>query len=298
MSETLVSVVIPTYSRPRVLKRALDSVLNQTYRNLDIIVVDDNADSAENRAEVARIVNAANDPRVTLIQNEKNLGGSLTRNAGIARAKGEYIAFLDDDDEYLPERIARQLERFRQTELPNVALVYCHTVTMLSSTESAEEYRYTFRGNCVFDGMCDCIAATSQWMCRKDALLAVGCFSDVPCKQDSTVIVKLLVHGYAVDYVPEILSRYYRDAGAGISTQGHRKRVAGEEALRALCRAHYALITPAQQKEVEYHAACRLLEHYRALGMRREAAQAWRTILRFPLKRKTLSVVKRNLLNR
>ena len=297
MNEPLVSVVIPTYRRTDTLERALNSVLSQTYRNLETIVVDDNAQFPEVREAVRRLVVQTGNQTVRLVENEQNLGGALTRNAGIAAARGEYIAFLDDDDEYLPQRVARQVECFQHSELPKLALVYCHTVMMQDSETPLEEYRNTTRGNCVFEGMRECIAATSQWMCAKAALLDVGCFSDVPCKQDSTVIVKLLVHGYSVDYVPEILSRYYRDAPQSISTQGHEKRVRGEEALRDLCRRHYSLLTKKQQKEVEYASARRLAPHYRALGMKQPYHEALRAILRFPMRRFTLRTLKQLWVN-
>ncbi len=297
MMEELVSVVIPTYSRPSLLPRALSSVIGQTHRNLEILVVDDNANDPDSRSAVEGIVEELQDGRIRLIRNGRNLGGALSRNAGIEQASGEYVAFLDDDDEYLPEKTARQLERFRTSELPKLALVYCHTVMMEAAGKPLEEYRYTFRGNCVFEGMRDCIAATSQWMCRKDALRAVGCFSDVPCKQDSNLIVKLLVSGYSVDFVPDVLSRYYRDAGGGISTQGPLRRIAGEEALRTLCRQHYGLLTEKQREEVEYAFALRLAGHYRAAGRRDEYRAERNRLLRHPLRRKTLGTLKQILLN-
>lgn len=295
MSEELISVVIPTFSRPDLLRRSLTSVLNQTYQNLEIIVVDDNVAQPENRQAVRNLVESLGDSRVRLIENRRPLGGAMTRNAGIEAAHSEYIAFLDDDDEYLPERIAKQLERFRTSELPNLALVYCHTLMMKNKDEVMEEYRYTFRGNCVYEGMLGSIAATSQWMCRKDALLKVGCFSNVPCKQDSNLMVKLLVAGYQVDYVPEILSYYFRDTVSSISTQGSLRRVEGEEALRRLCRQYYHLITRRQQDEVEYAFACRLIWHYRALNRMLAYREAARTILRHPLRRKSIGTMRRML---
>ncbi|MBE5808166.1 MAG: glycosyltransferase family 2 protein [Clostridiales bacterium] len=298
MREELVSVVIPTYARPKLLPRALKSVLAQTHEALDIIVVDDNANDTSARDEVARVVRDIGDPRVRLVQNEKNLGGALSRNAGITEARAQYIAFLDDDDEYLPRKVEMQLERFKRSELEKLALVYCHTQMIGEGTEVLQEYRYTFRGHCVFEGMRDCIAATSQWMCRRDALEDVGCFSDVPCKQDSTVLVKLLVNGYTVDYVPEILSRYNRDAAGGISAQGHQKRIQGEEALRALCRRHYDLITASQQREVEYSFAIHLIAHYHALGLREQYRAERDRILAHPLRRKSLGIMKQIMLNR
>jgi len=295
MQEPLISVVIPTYGRTDVALRAVRSVIAQTHKNLEILVVDDNAKKPEIRKRIEEMISEIADPRVRLIQNEKNLGGAVTRNVGIKASSSDYIAFLDDDDEYLPERIEKQYRRFLESDQENLALVYCHTVMMKDPTEAIEEYRYTYRGRCVFEGMRDCIAATSQWMCKKDALLKVGCFSDVPCKQDSTVIVKLLVAGFTVDYVPEILSLYYRDAGDGISLQGHKKHIDGEEALLRLCREHYDLITPAQQKEVEYAFACRLVRRYRALGMTEKYHEALKRILAHPFRRQSLGTFRRIL---
>ena len=298
MDQELVSIVIPTYKRADLLPRALNSVLAQTHQNLDIIIVDDNAEFPETREMVRRIVTETGDARISLIQNKKNLGGGPSRNAGIEASRGEYIAFLDDDDEYLPERIEKQLLCFKHSELPDLALVYVHTAAFQDHDNQIREYRNTCRGNCVYEGMKSCIAATSQWMCKKEALLKVGCFSDVPCKQDSNLIVKLLVHGYCIDYVPEILSRYYLDSMTSISRQGHNKRITGEEALRELCRQHYDLITESQQKEVEYTFACNLIHHYRALGMKEQYHEAKRILLRHPLRRKTLGLMKYMMLNR
>lgn len=101
-----VSVIIATYRRNETLKRAIESVLNQTYNDIELIVVDDNAD-AEWNAEVSNIVNIH--PAVKYIQNKENKGSAKTRNIGISEAEGEFITFLDDDDIYLSEKIEHQL---------------------------------------------------------------------------------------------------------------------------------------------------------------------------------------------
>ena len=288
MNSRLVSVVIPTYSRPKLLQRAVNSVVKQTYQNLEILVVDDNAKDPDSRSMVANILDSFHDQRIRLILNQRNLGGALSRNVGIENSHGEFIAFLDDDDEYYPQKIEKQLNCFDHTSTSNLALVYCHTEELESEDKVIRTYCYRYRGNCVYDGMNLCIAATSQWLCRKEALLDVGCFSDVPCKQDSNLIVKLLVKGYSVDYVPQVLSKYYRDAPSGISKQGHEKRIKGEEALRALCRENYHLLTKEQQKEIEYSFACRLIEHYVALHMKEKCKEAGRLLLRHPMRKRTI----------
>ena len=103
-----VSVIIPTYNRAACLKLALASVLNQTYQNFEIIVVDDA--STDGTADVVR---GFADARITYVRHDVNRGkvgaGAAARNSGIARAQGTYIAFLDDDDEWLPEKLARQV---------------------------------------------------------------------------------------------------------------------------------------------------------------------------------------------
>ena len=103
-----VSIVIPTYKRPQLLSRAIDSVLAQTFTDFEVIVVDDDpAGSAE------PIVRAYTDARVQYLKNEGVHGGSAARNTGIRAARAEYIAFLDDDDMWVPEKLEIQVAAFR-----------------------------------------------------------------------------------------------------------------------------------------------------------------------------------------
>lgn len=101
----LVSVVVPTHNRPQLLRRAIDSLVTQTHENLDIIVVDDGS-----RCDVGGILKSFNDLRITFIRNETPRGACRARNIGIDAAKGQFITFLDDDDEFLPHRIERLLD--------------------------------------------------------------------------------------------------------------------------------------------------------------------------------------------
>lgn len=97
----LFSVVIPTYRRPAMVKRAVESVLRQTERDFEVLVVDD-ASGDETPAVVAAVA----DPRVRYLCREVNGGAGACRNDGVAAARGEFVSFLDDDDEYLPEFLA------------------------------------------------------------------------------------------------------------------------------------------------------------------------------------------------
>lgn len=106
-----VSIVIPTYKRPNMIARAVNSVLCQTYTNLEVIVVDDNDPSYPERRETEEVMSQfVKDSRVTYIKHDKNRNGSAARNTGWRHAKGDYITFLDDDDEISPLKIQRQVE--------------------------------------------------------------------------------------------------------------------------------------------------------------------------------------------
>lgn len=107
----LVSVVMPTYKRSDKLIRAIDSVLNQTYVNLELLLVNDNDPEDGYTKELKkRVEKYFNDSRFTLIIQDKHINGAVARNVGIKQAKGEFIAFLDDDDWWKKNKIEEQVK--------------------------------------------------------------------------------------------------------------------------------------------------------------------------------------------
>jgi len=115
-----VSVIIPTYNRAHLIGRAIQSVLNQTYQDFEVIVVDDG--STDNTEEVIKEFQRK-DERIKYIKHEKNKGGSAARNTGIKAARGKYIAFQDSDDEWLPEKLEKQMQVFENAPA-EVGVVY------------------------------------------------------------------------------------------------------------------------------------------------------------------------------
>lgn len=105
-----VSVIIPTYKRPVMLKRAINSVLNQSYKNIELIIVDDNNEGDEFRDEMIEFMKQYSDiENIIYIMHKYNQNGSAARNTGIERARGEYVAFLDDDDQFFSTKIEEQV---------------------------------------------------------------------------------------------------------------------------------------------------------------------------------------------
>lgn len=121
----LVSIYIPTYNRIKLLKRALGSVLNQGYQNIEILVVDDNS-SDGTQAFLTEI--AQNDPRIKPILKEVNSGACISRNLAIEQATGEFITGLDDDDYFLAGRIAHFVEN--RHLLDKYSFLYTHFLTL------------------------------------------------------------------------------------------------------------------------------------------------------------------------
>lgn len=119
-----VSVIIPTYSRPQNLLRAINSALNQTYRNIEIIVVDDNGKGAPNQIETERCVKDLIDTgRITYIKHDVNKNGSAARNTGLRVCTGDYYTFLDDDDYIYPQKIEKQVHALQDHK--DCGMVYC-----------------------------------------------------------------------------------------------------------------------------------------------------------------------------
>jgi glycosyltransferase involved in cell wall biosynthesis len=115
IKQPCISVVIPTYNRVDLLGRAIKSVLAQTEQDFEIIVVDDASST-----DPSGVIDSFNDSRIRLIRHSKSKGGSAARNTGILNSQGEFIAFLDDDDEWLAEKLELQLVRMRNADLPDM----------------------------------------------------------------------------------------------------------------------------------------------------------------------------------
>jgi len=114
----VVSVVIPTYNRAEIIGRAIRSVQAQTFEDWELIVVDDASED-----ETEEVVAAFEDTRIRYIQHVENRGGAAARNTGIRNSRGEYIAFLDSDDEWLPQKLEGQIRVFEKAS-ESVGLVY------------------------------------------------------------------------------------------------------------------------------------------------------------------------------
>lgn len=225
----LVSCIVTTYKRPpQIVERALKSIIAQTYGNIEIIVVDDSPSDYELRDNVKQMIEKL-DAGITYFRHEKNMGGCAARNTGIKLSKGDYIAFLDDDDEWLPEKTELQLQKFSSID---IALVYCgnYIVNTINNTVGTEK-RPFFRGkvyeNLIFRNF---IGSTSFVMMKREVLEKLGGFStDMMAAQDYELWLRIAKE-CEVDYVVAPLVNYYIHGDEQI-TKNHAKKVSALEML-------------------------------------------------------------------
>jgi glycosyltransferase involved in cell wall biosynthesis len=258
----LITIVITTYRRPILLKKALQSALNQTYANLEILVIDDNDPKSPEHAATKKVVNEFHGVRY--LNNSRSIGGALSRNAGIVAAKGEFIAFLDDDDVYLPTKIEKQYKEYTNhlNDSTRTGLIYTYCKGVDKHNKIVSNYNNNIEGSPIYDQMMGCVAGTSLWFSPKDVLIDCGMFDDSPSKQDSILLLKMLVKGYQIFRVPEYLVMYMENLGDGIS--GSKiTNIQGIIQYRKLCRSHYDLLGETKQiSEIEYNFSKQLVSLY------------------------------------
>lgn len=194
--ETCVSIIIPTYERPVTLARAIDSVLRQTYHDVEVVVVDDNEPGSDARVQTVQVMAAyKNEAHVRYLKHPRNMNGSAARNTGARAARGEWIGFLDDDDEYTPEKIASCMARLR--ELPeDYALCYSRYYIDHYGRE-LYQFDESREGDLYFEALCRTFFPQpgSNLLIRKSAFDAIGGFDESFSRsQDLELLTRLLEH--------------------------------------------------------------------------------------------------------
>lgn len=209
MINPTVSVIIPTYNREKLLPKAIDSIKKQTFQDFEIIIVDDaSTDNTES------LIKNLNDNRIKYYKLEKNSGQCIARNYGIKRAKGEFIAFLDSDDEWLPEKLKKQYDCFKKGPA-NLGSVYCYPYSkdMIKNKTTLNRGAY-YRGdiyNKFLEGFCP--STPSLFLIKKEALDKVNYFDE---KLITFVDLDLHIRiskEYLFDYIDEPLIIKYEQIG-------------------------------------------------------------------------------------
>lgn len=197
--DLLVSVIITTFNRKHLVGRAIESVLAQTYRKIEIIVVDDC--STDGTVELIKNYN----DKVKYIRNKNNVGLSASRNVGIRASSGEYLSFLDDDDELLPEKIALQIDLFLANK--DVDVVYCGSIK--KNKEFILEKPAKLKGHIFPQVLSSCPNAIHTLLVKRECFDVIGLYDeDLNSHEDHDLWIRLSTN-FRFDYVPECLVVYH-----------------------------------------------------------------------------------------
>lgn len=211
----LVSAVIPTRNRPDLVSRAVRSVLSQTVSRLECIVVVDGFDAATVEA-----LAAIQDPRLKVVVLQENVGGCEARNAGVRVAQSKWVALLDDDDEWLPERLEKQLAAAARAE-PPVTMVASLFFDRGTHGDLVRPRKFPYGGQHIAEFLwCEVTALggiagfpqTSTWLIERRFLLEVPFSTGLKYLQD----LDWLLHGFADSrmraiFVNEPLTVFHND---------------------------------------------------------------------------------------
>ncbi len=265
-----VSVVVATYRREKELKNALASLAEQTYPNMEIVLVDDNG-IAEWNEKVAEIVAAFRSqfPEVSLqyIVNDPNQGSAKTRNIGIEAAGGEYITFLDDDDVYLPEKVARQVT-FMEEKDCDYSITDLHLFNekdQLTDKRIRSYIKETTVDALQRYHLLHHITGTDTMMFRKDYLMQIGGFAPIDVGDEYYLMQRAIEGGGKFGYLPDCDVKAYVHTGEGGLSSGEGK-IKGENALYAYKKKYFGSIAAKDRRYIRMRHYAVLAFAYLRLG--------------------------------
>jgi glycosyltransferase involved in cell wall biosynthesis len=203
-----VSVIIPTFNRAHMIGKAIKSVLNQTYRDFEVIVVDDG--STDNTKEIIR---SFTDKRIKYFKKyKKNRGISVTRNIGIEMARGKYIALLDSDDEWLLEKLDKQI-KVLQSESPEVGVIYSNLCYIDENGKNMNKLRNPKKEGYIYEDLLgrNYVGTSSTLLIRKECFHQVGLFDDLlNSQQDWDMWIRIAkYYRFALIKVPLVKCRLH-----------------------------------------------------------------------------------------
>ncbi len=199
-----VSVVIPTRNRPRQVTRAVRSALAQTCADLEILVVDDASTD-----DVGAVLAPLAEPRLRVLRHDRRRGACAARNTGIAAARGRFVALLDDDDEWLPGKLAAQVERFTASAA-DVGLVYCGVEVVSEATGEVQRRSLPTGAPPTYAELLRSTGfGASAALVRRECFADVGGFDEALAGAQDRDMWSRIAKRYRLDYVPEALVRWY-----------------------------------------------------------------------------------------
>ncbi len=248
-----VTVIIPTYKRSvEFLSRAVKSVIDQTYKNIEIIVIDDSPSNYIERDNIKKYMDSIVNQDIKYYQNEKNMGGSLARNRGIELATGEYISFLDDDDEYMPEKIEKQIKfmLYGGNDLSFSNMIMYNSSGIVVDFREYTDIPAFDNESLLHYHLMHHMTGTPTFMFKTNKLREIGGFEDAKMGQEFYLMLKSIEKGLSIGYIPECDVKVYKHEEGGI-TQGKNK-IDGENRLYEFKKKYYSQLNKQETRFINF----------------------------------------------
>ena len=250
----LVSVIVPTYNRADMVCRAVNSILGQSYENVEVIVIDDNPTDSAARLATEKAMSVYKDnSRVKYIKNESSLGGSGARNKGIEYATGEYISFLDDDDIYLKNKLTVQVEYMQKSGCDmSFSNVRIHdSADVLIDFRAHEQYVTSMDNNELLkQHVMHSLTPTATYMYKIEAIKSIGGFHSVPVGQEFDLMLRTIKSGMKIGFLPVCNVIQYHHSGERISLGDNKLH--GEMIMYDLKREYFDVLDKKQQRFIKF----------------------------------------------
>jgi len=213
---SLFSIVIPSYNRPDFLARLLTSINYQTLRNFEVFVIDD---ASTNKVSYEQVIKQFS-PRMPIryFRNSKNRGAQYSRNRGIEESDGTYIAFVDDDDQWLPDKLEQQAAIFKNGSA-RLGLVYAWADTVREDSAILHRYRTVHKGSPLAVLLDTCFIPSPTVVIPRLTIENVGKFDEsLQICQDWDMWIRIVEAEYEVDVVEKVLALHHKHKRASIGT--------------------------------------------------------------------------------
>tara|TARA_B100001741_G_C16519799_1_gene584152 strand:+ start:60 stop:794 length:735 start_codon:yes stop_codon:yes gene_type:complete len=195
----MISVIMPYYNKKKFVEGSLKSVLNQTYKNFEVIIVYDD----EEKKDLQFIQNLTlNDDRIKLIINDKNIGAGPSRNKGIKFSKGEYLAFIDSDDTWCETKLEEQINYLQINSLDFIHTSYI----IIDELDNNIGYRTSKKKLNFNDLLNSCDIGLSTVLMKKELINQDICFGNTKTKEDYILWLKLAKIGVEINLIDKRLS--------------------------------------------------------------------------------------------
>lgn len=255
MEKFKITIIMPTYKRSKHIKTSIESCLNQSYKNIELIIIDDNDPQSDERQKTEEIINSFKDKRIKYLKMEKNSGACLARNKGLFSSTGQYVTFLDDDDEYYEKDSLKKSLGYMVKN--NYDMIFGN-LYMYNDENPKKSYYLKYKKDFEFNRkslltkhLVDIISGGISFMYKRDVLIQLNGFVNIPASQEYILLFNTIINDYKIGYFDHVCAiGHYYDNGPKIT--GSLKAIEAKKEVIKIIKPYLREISLCNRRKVMY----------------------------------------------